>query len=223
MDAQDLLRAHALNDLRRLIPPAHYWMREHAPTADRELTDPLLSEPVRFELTPREHVAARALFDLTTYRLRSRAIWSIAFPVRDNDSPTDSPGMTANDEREVAARLEVFRRSALVYARVVGDLHLIECFQPPPPDTAAPSPAAAEPPFPPLELFTPEWRADLLEKFRDFEGKRPGEPGKKGKHGALAKLAREVGKDDTDVGRWLDKAIQEKRVRDGFTQLTPKR
>jgi hypothetical protein len=223
MNAHDLLRTHALNDLRRLIPPAHYWMREHEPTADRELTDPLLSHPVRFELAPREHVAARALFDLATYRLRSRAIWSIAFPVRDNDSPTDSPGMTADDEREVTARLEVFRRSALVYARVVGDLHLIECFQPPPPaDAAAPMPAATEPP-PPRELFTPEWRADLLQEFRDFDGKRPGEPGKKGKHGALAKLARKVGKDDTDVGRWLDKAIEEKRRADAFPQVAGKR
>ena len=160
MNAHDLLRTHALNDLRRLIPPAHYWMREHEPTADRELTDPLLSEPVRFELTPREHVAARALFNLATYRLRSRAIWSIAFSARDIDSPTESPGMTPNDEHEVTAWLEVFRRSALVYARVVGDLHLIECFQPPPPDAAAPMPAGA---IPTPAIADDEWK----DKARD--------------------------------------------------------
>jgi hypothetical protein len=131
MDLRALLRSNARNDLRRLIPTAHYWMRDHSPEADRDLVDPLLRAPMRFELTPREHAAAQALSDFATYEIRFRTIFANAFPVQDFDPstpPTPSPGMTEEQEREIAARLEVFRRSALVYARLLADEQLMQGF-----------------------------------------------------------------------------------------------
>jgi hypothetical protein len=159
MNADDLLRTHALNDLRRLIPTAHYWMREHAPEADRELTEPLLREPVRFELTPREHAAAHALAALATYRVRSRIIWSKAYPARDADSAEEPPGMTADEEREVTARLEMFRRAAVVYARMLNDAQLVESFQGPTPRVAAET----------RQAWTPERLAELRD-YREQHG-----------------------------------------------------
>ena len=144
MNIDNLLRDYARHDLQRLCPPAHYWLRDHDPIADRELVEPLLREPVRFGLTPREIVAATAMRDLATYTISSRAIWDAAYPARDSGDTTPTPGMTFDQEREIWARREVFRNSALVYARMLGDTQLIERYQSPEPapapDTATPAP-----------------------------------------------------------------------------------
>lgn len=147
MDARALLRSHAIHDLRRLVPSAHYLLREHDPQADWELVQPLLQQPVGFELSPREHAAAQALWDLTLHELRFRTVFARAFPVQDydpNSTPplADSPGMTEGEKVELDARREASRRSALVYARMVADPVLIEAFRPIE-DTTAASAAAA--------------------------------------------------------------------------------
>lgn len=141
MNIDNVLRAYAQQDLKRLCPAAHYWMRDHNPQADRELTEPLLHEPARFALTPRELAAAHALADLATYEIRSRAIWSEAFPVRDTSDTREVGAMSEQQTREIDARREVYRRSALVYARMLNDALLIESFQPSQP--AEPEPPAA--------------------------------------------------------------------------------
>lgn len=114
MNIDNVLRAYARQELKRLCPATHYWMRDHNPQADRELTEPLLHEPARFELTPRELAAAHALADLATYEIRSRAIWSEAFPVRDTNDTTEVGAMSEQQTREIDARREGYRRSALV-------------------------------------------------------------------------------------------------------------
>lgn len=130
MSLDNLLRDYARQDLQRFFPAGHYWLRDHEPMADRELIEPLIKEPVRFGLTPRENLAANALSDLTIYTIRSRAIWVAAYPARDSDDPTPAPGTTFDQEREIAGRREVYRRSALIYARMLGDSQLIEYYQP---------------------------------------------------------------------------------------------
>lgn len=148
MNLDDLLRDYARQDLQRFCPAAHYWLRDHDYIADRELTEPMLREPMRFGLTPRERVAATALGNLATYKITSCAILEKANPARDSDDPTPAPGMTFNQEREIWGRLEVFRDSALVYARVLGDAQLIEHYQTPmtapATDTATPAPVVTD-------------------------------------------------------------------------------
>ncbi len=82
--------------------------------------------------------------DLATYTISSRAIWDAAYPARDSGDTTPTPGMTFDQEREIWARREVFRNSALVYAGMLGDAQLIERYQTPEPapapDTATPAP-----------------------------------------------------------------------------------
>jgi hypothetical protein len=129
MNLSQRLRAFAINDLQRFCSPAHYSLREHDPVADRELTQPLLEKFVSLELTPRELAAAQALGDLATYEISSRTILASAIPVRDAGVPPIETGMTENQERQIAGRFEVYRRSALVYARAVNDDLLIEYFQ----------------------------------------------------------------------------------------------
>lgn len=144
------IRIAALNDLQQRIPDGHYLLRPYSPEADFELTQSLLGNPI--DLSLRELRAAKALADLAAYEIRSRAIFSIANPIRDFGDETPSPGMTRNEEREVAARFEVFRRSALDYARTLGDALLIERYQAPAPDDetkpgeniATPTPAEAQ-------------------------------------------------------------------------------
>lgn len=102
-------------------------MREHAPIADRELTTPLLQNPIG--LSPREYVAAKALATLATYEIESRAIWDKAYPARDIGDKPDYPGETFDEELKIWALLEVFRRDALVYAREIGNGQLIEAYQ----------------------------------------------------------------------------------------------
>ena len=131
MSLDTLLRDYARQDLQRFCAANHYLHRDHNPIADRELTEPLLREPVRFGLTPRERIAATALGDLTTYTIRSRAIWDAAHPVRDSDDPTPTTGTTFDEEREIWGRRECFRADALVYARMLGDTTLIEHYQTP--------------------------------------------------------------------------------------------
>ena len=140
MNFDHLLRDYARQDLQRFCPAAHYWLREHNPTADRELTEPLLGEPMRFGLTPRERVAATSLGDLATYEITSRAIWDKANPARDSEDTTPTTGTTFDQEREIWGRREVFRRSAFVYARMLDDAQLIEHYRTPQP---APAPDTA--------------------------------------------------------------------------------
>lgn len=159
MNLDSLLRDYARQDLQRFCPSAHYWMRDHDPIADRELVAPLLGEPVRFGLTPRERVAATALDALSTYALRSRAIWDAVSPVRDIGDTTPAPEMTFDEEREIWARREVFRSAALVYARTLGDVQLIEAYQTPAP---APEPKPGGP-LPVVNRGTPKALTDAQE------------------------------------------------------------
>lgn len=130
MNQTQRLRQAAIADLDRVCPVAHYWLREYDPKADYELVEPLIREPRRFGLTTREYDAANALNALAAYELRSRAIWSTAYPVKDCDDPSEPTGTTPNQDLEVAVRYELFRQSALVYARTLNDPQLIEAFQP---------------------------------------------------------------------------------------------
>ena len=66
-----------------------------------------------------------------------------------------------------------------------------------------------------------EKRAWLLREFRRLEGKRPSE-GKKGKWGALASLSRTTGIDDKNLGKMLDKAIEESIHAALWASLNPK-
>lgn len=198
MNIDNLLRDYARHDLQRLCPPAHYWLRDHDPIADRELVEPLLREPVRFGLTPREIVAATAMRDLATYTISSRAIWDAAYPARDSGDTTPTPGMTFDQEREIWARREVFRNSALVYAGMLGDTQLIERYQTPEPapapDTATPAPVAVETPH--------ERRARWLDMFEAEE--------KRGKRGALQRLADSEGADRSNMSKAIAKARKER-------------
>lgn len=136
MGVDELLRMQALNDLRRLTPKAHFWMRDLDPKADRELTEPLLREPVQHGMTPRELAAAHALANRATYLIRSRELQSRVMVVSDSDAPQSDPrSMPESDYREIAARREVFRQSALVYARMVNEPLMIEAFAGPQPDS----------------------------------------------------------------------------------------
>lgn len=129
MNLDTLLRDYARQDLQRFCPSAHYWLRDHDPAADLELVRPMLREPVRFGLTPQERVAADALCALATYEVRSQKIWSEAFPARDSGDFSAVEPMTLDQEREIYGRREAFRRYALVYARMLNDVQLIEHYQ----------------------------------------------------------------------------------------------
>lgn len=169
MSIDNLLRDYARQDLQRLCPVAHDWLREHDPMADRELTEPLLREPRRFGLTPRERVAATALGDLTTYTIRSRAILGAAYPARDLDAPILTTGMTPDQEREIAARREVHRRSALEYARMLGDEQLIECYQTSATNTASAQTAATLAPVPDGEWVTQAQARAIVKESRELD------------------------------------------------------
>jgi hypothetical protein len=144
MDLRPRLRAYAINDLQRFCSSTHYLLRDHDPVADCELTQPLLEKSASLGLTPRELAAAHALNDLATYEIRSRSIWAAAFPVRDVGSPPVESDMTENQKRELSARLEIHRRSALVYARTVNDPLLVEYFQPDQQTAVRPQAATAD-------------------------------------------------------------------------------
>lgn len=138
MNRNQRLRISALNDLQRFCPDAHYWLREHSPQADLELSNIVLANPGSLRPTLRELDAAQALSYFAQYEIRSRAIWDKINPVMDATAPRPEPSeeeerARADGDREIAARLEVFRIAALTYARTVGDTQLIEGFQPLPP------------------------------------------------------------------------------------------
>ena len=67
-----------------------------------------------------------------------------------------------------------------------------------------------------------EKREALLDRFRTLGGKRPKEGGDKGTRGVLAKLQRETGIDDKNLGVMLDKAIDEKAAANMWRQLAAK-
>lgn len=129
MNQTQRLRQTAIADLDRVCPVAHYWLREYDPKADYELVEPLIREPRRYCLTTREYDAANALNALAVYELQSRAIWSAAYPARDAYSNSIDTGTTEQQDLEIAARFEIFRSAALIYAKTIGDAQLIEAFQ----------------------------------------------------------------------------------------------
>lgn len=128
MDADELLRTYALEDLKRFCPPAHYLGRDYSLEADRELAEPLVLRPMQFGLTPRERMAAEALRSRAIFELRNRAIFSEAFPVRDSGDMSEPKGMSRDQELQLVGLREVFRRKALMYARATADAQLIEAF-----------------------------------------------------------------------------------------------
>ena len=134
MNINQRLRASAIHDLQKFCPDAHYWLREHSPQADLELTHIVLANPGSLRPTLRETDAAQALSFLAQYEIRSRAIWTVLNPVKDSNAPRLEPTeeeerQRVDGEREIAARLEVFRDHALTYARMVGDPQMIEEYQ----------------------------------------------------------------------------------------------
>lgn len=123
------IRIAALRDLRNYIPTAHYFGRPHSIDADLELACLLLRSPEG--LTLQEHRAAATLHDWALYEKRFRTISDAANPACDINNKTHSLGMTVDQKRELTARLDVHRRSALEYARALEDTQLIERYQPP--------------------------------------------------------------------------------------------
>lgn len=180
------IRIAALNDLQRYVPADHYLLRPYSLEADSELANSILQRPIG--LTLRELRAAQALADLTTYEIRSRAIFSIANPVKDSSNTTPPLGKIFDQEREVWARQEVSRRSALIYAQTLGDAQLIARYQTavtaPDTDTApaqntatpAPAPAEADCPANPRSNkseTTLKFQAKVLELMNKFWNEKP--------------------------------------------------
>lgn len=130
MSLDDLLRAYARQDLNRFCQGRNL--------NDTELAGPLLSAP---GLSPRELDAATALDALAKFEaLVKRTVeetTSQALDIAEEEAP--ECGMNFEQMRQIWARREVFRRAALVYARMVGDEQLIEHYQTPEP---APTEAA---------------------------------------------------------------------------------
>lgn len=118
------LRAYARQDLSRFSQGRNL--------TDTELAGPLLSAP---GLSPRELDAATALDALAKFEaLVKRTVEETTSPALDMDEPLpDVEGLTFDQVRDVWARREVYRRAALVYARMVGDEQLIEHYQTPEP------------------------------------------------------------------------------------------
>ena len=133
MDIDELLRSYAIQDLRRFFT-THYLWREHKPEADIELVQPLLAQPIKHGLTPREHVAAKALSSLATYRIKFQEIIARSVgPARDiYDTTTTVNSFTAEMAVEIGAWREYFREPALIYAKMIGDKQLIDEHQPKP-------------------------------------------------------------------------------------------
>lgn len=130
MSPNQRLRAYAIGDLQRFCPTAHYWMRDHDPIADRDLTGPLIARYASLGLTVRELDAANALHSWAIYEIRYRAIFSVASPVRtDINDSRDVVGTTPAQDIEIAARYEMYRQAALAYARTLNDEQLIEAYQ----------------------------------------------------------------------------------------------
>jgi hypothetical protein len=130
MSPDQRLRAYAIGDLQRFCKPNHYWMRDHDIEADRQLTEPLIARYASLGLTVRELDAANALHALAIYEIRYRAIFSVAYPVRDIDDAKEIVGTTPAQDIEIAARYEMYRKAALAYARTLNDAQLIEAYQP---------------------------------------------------------------------------------------------
>ena len=124
-----LLRLSAINDLKRFTPPAHYVAREYDPSADLELTDSVLARPASLGLTPHEMAAAHALDALAKFQNLSREIWEKTSPARDIGDHTPPPEITLDQQRQIDARCELYRQAALIYARTLGDVQLIEAYQ----------------------------------------------------------------------------------------------
>ena len=210
MNIDSLLRDYARQDLKRFTPDAHYWLRDHNPIADRELVQPLLSEPMRFGLTPRERVAATALDSLVAYEIESRAIWATAYPARDVGDTTEQPGMMFNEERKIWGRRESFRASALVYARMLRDEQLIERYQtpePPPVIDPAPEQQADTPPAPVVEAPASERKAKRTNAFNDVLPYLQAAH-RNGKFKTTDEFIRELGKQSGEVDSPFKKATR---------------
>lgn len=109
----------AVNDLQRFVAPDCYL---DTPEAYLTFARNILAtaQSLTPRMTMREREAAQALNDMALYEIRNRSIYE--------ESPQS---LTADQERELWGRLEVFRRSALVYARTINDAQLIEDFEQP--------------------------------------------------------------------------------------------
>ena len=99
MNIHQFTRDSVRDELRRFIPPAHYWLREHEPVADLELATQLLREPSRFGLTARERLAADVLMAWAECELKTRAVWATLAPIRDADDSEPLPERSAPSPR----------------------------------------------------------------------------------------------------------------------------
>lgn len=149
MNLDKILRDYARQDMRRFYPQT-----EHSLT-DCELAGSLLSAP---GLSPRERVAATALDALASFEAMLKRTVEETTTAEETTSPldmdVDAPygGLTFDQVRHLWARREVYRRAALVYARMVGDEQLIEHYQTPEPAPeleVSPSQSAASKGTPP--------------------------------------------------------------------------
>lgn len=172
MTPREKLRAHALEALRRLIPPAHYLLRPHSLQADAELA--ALARAAPEDLTAREAAAADALHWSTRYEQRFREVFARACPARDATDTTDPPGMTQDEQRELWTLRECLRQSARSFALDVGDAALAGAF-----DTPEAPPGAAS--VDEMARRDASWR----EVFERLHKVKP--------RGALAAAARQLG------------------------------
>ena len=125
MNLDNLLRDYARQDLCRFCPKPEHYM------TDKELAGPLLSAP---GLAPRERVAATALDALASFEaLVKRTVEETTSPALEMGPPLPNEGLPFDQMRQIWARRELFRRAALVYARMLNDEQLIEHYQTPEP------------------------------------------------------------------------------------------
>lgn len=162
MNIDSLLRDYARQDLRRFCPSP-----EHGPT-DNELAGSLLSAP---GLAPRERVAATALDAFVSLdALVKRTVEETTSPALDMDEEAPEGGMTFDQVRQIWARRELFRRAALVYARMLSDEQLIEHYQTPEPAPEREPAHAAAPPAPVVTENTSDAPAWTVRKPQRYNG-----------------------------------------------------
>lgn len=176
MNIHQFTRDSVRDELRRFIPPAHYWLREHEPVADLELATQLLREPSRFGLTARERLAADVLMAWAECELKTRAVWATLAPIRDADDSEPLPEISQEQRIELWARREAFRRVALLYAQQCGNGTMVDAYahpEPSPDDAPAPAANKGTP-----KALTAEQEAEIVRLFNRGRGLKPGALGK---------------------------------------------
>jgi hypothetical protein len=171
MNLDNLLRDHARQDLCRFCPKPEHYM------TDKELAWPLLTAP---GLAPRERVAATALDALASFEtLVKRTVEETTSPALDMDEEAPVGGMTFDQRRQIWARRELFRRAALVYARMLNDEQLIEHYLTP---ESAPEREPADSTAGPLDgrvsngkKWTPEKLAEVAAYRKEYGTKKAAE------------------------------------------------